>query len=220
MMHAVGTTGKEIIASGKGVNPGRLAGGARGIAAYNAKIFEGRGVFGMRSVYSNPVGAKHPGLIDKLQQRDPASTTFRHPFDGANYRSTATGIKTTPVATYNNTQLIPTLRSLFPEIQPHERGTFFRKKVPVVVKTQFGANKTGVKPDTAFHTVKKLAFSHPAAHSTLDSTKLVNRTKPASFMSTGNMWQNPNASFISGKSNPLDMRKGVGRWALVKKSVV
>lgn len=44
------------------------------------------------------------------------------------------------------------------------------------------------------------------------------RTPPASFVSHGNNWSDPNNSFVGGHNTPAG--SGVGRWSVVKKGVV
>lgn len=44
------------------------------------------------------------------------------------------------------------------------------------------------------------------------------RTPPPSFMSAGNIWSDPNNSFVAGHHTPAG--QGHGRWAVVKKGVV
>ncbi len=44
------------------------------------------------------------------------------------------------------------------------------------------------------------------------------RTPPPSFISSGNLWSDPNNSFVAGHNTPAG--QGHGRWALVKKGVV
>lgn len=217
MMIAVGKKeGRFIIGSGKGFNPGSLAGGAPGAVAKGET--KGR-VFGNRSVFSNFRFAVKPGgLIDKRQQADPASTVFAHPFDNGGYRSIAT-IPPRVATTTNNGQQFKTLGGV-PEIMPHERGRFFMAKPVPVVKTQFGAAKSGAKSDTAFHPQLRRVVPPTAVKSSYDATKLVAKVKPPSFESNGNLWGHANNSYIAGQPNSLDGRVGQGRWSTVKRSVV
>lgn len=214
-MIAVGKkSGRFIIGSGRGVNPGRIAGGAPGIANYS-----GSDVFGT-SVYSSLAGHAPGGLIDKKQQADPSSTVFAHPFDNGKYRSTSTLPKQHPLTAWNVTTVLNPIRQQVPEIMPHERGSFFRRKLTPAVKTQFGGNKTGLKSDTAFHPQRIRFMPPPAVRSSYDTAKIQNRVKPPSFDTTGNLWGSGNHSYIEGHINPVDGRLGVGRWATRKRSVV
>jgi len=143
---------------------------------------------------------------------------------------------------HNNLQPIPMSQVLLS--MPHERNTNSAsgtKKKPNPYRTAFGASMT-MATDTAFeknpganykHTVRQKpqpAIEAVKVHSrdgrsfgvdnyahspsaTVSPTKQ-NRTPPASFVSRGNIWYDPNNSFIAGQDG------GVGRWHMVKRGVV
>lgn len=208
------TSGRFLIGSGKGVNPGRLAAGAPGVDDYKGHVF------GLRSVFSNPLHGNRPGgLIDKQQQIDPASTTFGHPFDGGGYRSISTLPMDKARTGANVTQLFNPLKRV-PEIAPHERGTFFRKKVVPIVKTQFGAAKSGLQSDTAFHPQVKRVEARQDVKSSYSSEKIQRTDRPPSFETRGNLWASGNHSFIAGKPNTITGDVGKGRWNTTKRSVI
>lgn len=195
---------------------GRLAGGAVKKDTYQGSVF------GKRAVYPTAVHGNTPGgLIDKKQQIDPASTTFGHPFDGGGYRSTATQKKVPPKTTFNNVHAFDPIKQNVPEIMPHERGAFFLrgKEIPIV-KTQGGANQTGKKSDTSFHPESKKFEKQAAPNSAPDTTKVQNKDKIPSFVSTGNMWGSGNHSYIKGRPNTISGAVGTGRWNTIKRSVL
>jgi hypothetical protein len=204
--------GRFIIASGQGINPGRLAAGAPGVKTYKKDTL-------ISSVYGNPSHGNRPGgLIDKIQQQDPMLTTFGHPFDGGDYKSTATLPLVEPATNWSGRRFNP-WRAV-PEIAPYEKTQFLNPKVTAVVKTQFGANKSGKKSDTPFHPQAEIRLPRSATMSAHATEKIVNKTKIPSFETTGNLWGSANHSFIAGKQNSLDGSFGVGRWQTVKRSVV
>src|SRR5690348_9539380 len=107
-----------MVATGTRLNK-RLAGGAVTPSTYKGSVF------GARSVYPTPIHGNTPGgLIDKIQQKDPASTTFGHPF-GPEYRSTATRPHVEPKTGFNVINQVNPLKQNVPEIGPNQRGTFF-----------------------------------------------------------------------------------------------
>lgn len=159
------------------------------------------------------------GLIDKKQQANPHATTFGHPFDGGDYQSTATGKIDPPRTGHSVTEQYNPLKQNVPEISPHEKPSFFTRKVTPLVKTQFGANASGRKSDTAFHPQKKVHISPVRARSAVPTEK-VEKSKVPSFHSSSNLWSTQNHSFSKGAVNPLSGRAGMGRWATVKKGVV
>jgi len=215
MMVAVGKeSGRFIIGSGKGVNKGRIAGGADDISMYRGSVFAKR-------AYSNPAQGNRPGgLIDKRQQVDPESTLYGHPFDGSNYRGSATNKLQEPVTYWNVIHPFNPLGHV-PEIPPNQHGNFFHNKVEPEVKTVFGANKTGKRSDTAFHPDSKvLVYQRPSARSSKSTEKVINKARTPSFETIGNMWNNSNHSFVAGHPNTVTGQIGTGRWSTVKRSVV
>jgi len=217
MMKTVGKDGgRFIIASGKGVNPGRLAAGAPGVELYRGGVFSDR--------INNPAKGNRPGgLIDKQQQMDPRSTKFAHPFDNGDFRSTATNELQPAVTYWNVIRPFRTFgrRAQVPEISPHEHGKFFRSKIEPQVKTVFGAAKSGKQSDTAFHPNNNVVVRVPPVPKSAASGERKQRVqKLPSFESTGNLWNNANHSFIEGHPNPVTGQMGVGRWQTVKRSVV
>jgi hypothetical protein len=182
----------------------------------------GKSVFS-KNAYPIMVHASTPGgLIDKKQQIDPMSTTFGHPFDGGNYQTTATQQKDPPRTSFDTINALNPLKTV-PEIQPHERGSFFKKRTSVpVVKTQFGANKSGAKSDTSFHKTKKVFIQPPPIRTARATEKVINKAGPRipSFASTANLWGKENSSFTKGAVNPISNTVGSGRWQTVKRSAV
>jgi hypothetical protein len=86
-----------------------------------------------------------------------------------------------------------------PEVGPHERGKFFTTKTATpIVKTQFGANKTGVKSDTAFHPVKKPVVRQPGLRSAQPTEKVISKAlvKIPSFSSPSGRWQTVKRSVV------------------------
>lgn len=199
MMKAVGSRNHDRLSS-KGVNVGK--------SVFPKNTYP---VF----VHGNTPG----GLIDKKQQADPHSTTFGHPFDGGDYQSTATGKIDPPRTGHNVSQQYNPLTQNVPEIAPHERGTFFKRKVTPLVKTQFGASKAGRKSDTAFHPQAKVTVE-PAKARSATPTEKVSKGKIPSFNSSSNLWYSQNHSFSKGIANPISGHVGQGRWSTIKRSVV
>lgn len=182
-------------------NGGRLAGGAPGIE--NPAFFS---VFPNNTIPSAGRASYRPsGLIDKRQQQDPASTSgFGHPFDGSSgYRSISTQQQLPPLQVWNG---FVTRTEVAPEIQPHERGTFFQPKATPVVKTQGGAANTGAKSDTSFHPQKKVVVPRAEARSTVPTEKISRRATPPSFATVNTLRFDPNNS-----------NHGTGRWSVVKR---
>jgi hypothetical protein len=159
------------------------------------------------------------GLVDKKQQANPYGTTFGHPFDGGDYQSTATGNLVPARTGHNVTEQYDPLKQNVPEISPHERGTFFIRKVTPLVKTQFGASRSGRKSDTAFHPQQKVVVA-PAKARSATPTEKVSKAKIPSFNSTSNLWGSQNHSFSKGAINPISGHPGTGRWSTIKRSVV
>jgi hypothetical protein len=127
---------------------------------------------------------------------------------------------------------------------PHERNTNSAsgtKKKPNPYRTAFGASST-MASDTAFHKDPGANYKHSVRQkpnsaveavkrkstvgrtfgidnfdhspSAVDSPTKQRRTPPPSFASHGNIWYDPNNSFIAGQDG------GVGRWSMVKRGVV
>lgn len=132
-------------------------------------------------------------------------------------------------------------------VMPHERNTNSAsgtKKKPVPFRTAFGASKSmptdsafqhdpnanyghqiRQRPNSAVEAVKKVATTRTFVH--VDNPLPVNggvnpkqqhRTPPASFVTKGNLWSDPNNSFIAGQTTVAG--NGAGRWEVVKTGVV
>jgi hypothetical protein len=215
MMKAVGKdSGRFIIASGKGVNKGRLAAGAPGVENYLDGPFSDR-------VQRQAHGDRPGGLIDKKQQINPELTVFAHPFDSGKYRGSATNALQPPKTFWDVINYYNPLTQNVPEIAPHEKGKFFRQKVTPIVKSVFGANQVGKRSDTAFHPSNNVVvMKPPVANTAIATEKMVNRMRPPSFESMGNLWNSANHSFIDGHPNTVAGQVGVGRWHTIKRSVV
>lgn len=130
---------------------------------------------------------------------------------------------------------------------PHERNTNSAsgtKKKPMPYRTAFGAGES-MPTDSAFQHDPNANYRHtvrPAPRSAVEAVKKTasvrtfarpsnplpksggvnpkqqHRTPPASFVSRGNNWYDPNNSFVSNRSTPAG--QGTGRWSVVKKGVV
>jgi hypothetical protein len=77
------------------------------------------------------------------------------------------------------------------------------------------------KPKPAVEAVKKNAADRTIARvdNKLNRHQVIpRRTPPASFVSRGNNWYDPNNSFIGGHTSTAG--QGTGRWGIVKKGVV
>jgi hypothetical protein len=195
---------------------GRLAGGAPTQHTYRGNVFG-------RTAYPSPVHGNTPGgLIDKRQQVDPASTTFGHPFDGGNYRSTASYKHIAARTGFNVIVQVNPLTHSVPEIGLHEHGAFFDRKLGTpIVKTQFGANHSGAQSDTSFHAQVKPTEPATLPKSALEGAKVMRTpSAPKSFHSTGNLWSSGNHSFIQGRPNTVNGQIGTGRWNTMKRSAV
>lgn len=146
---------------------------------------------------------------------------------------------------YTNLQPLPPSNVTL--AMPHERNTNSAsgtKKKPVTFRTAFGASRT-MPVDSAFqhnpnanykHTVRNRPLpAHEAVKKTASERTFArpanplpkgggvnpsqqHRTPPASFVSRGNLWYDPNNSFIAGHTTTSG--SGVGRWSIVKKGVV
>lgn len=130
---------------------------------------------------------------------------------------------------------------------PHERNTNSAsgtKKKPVPYRTVFGASKSmptdsafqhepnanyrhsvRQRPNSAVEALKKSAPERTFARSSNPlpvgggvNRKQQHRTPPASFVSHGNNWNDPNNSFVGGHTTTAGA--GLGRWHTVKKGVV
>jgi hypothetical protein len=197
-------TNGAMIASGTAIsNPGRIAGGAPGVA--NPQFHS---VFAP-IVYRNPLGATPGGLIDRRQQIDPASTQFAHPFSGGRYRSTASHILLPRLTNWNGFVVHD---AETPLLQPHERGTFFRRGHTPAIKMQFGANQSGTPADTAFHRQPQIKLPHPVVKSVTPTEKLSPVYKPPSFLSFNRLVSN--ATNTSAASSQYGAG---GRWAQLKR---
>lgn len=189
-----------LIASGVPVrHGGRIAGGAPGIT--NPKTHQTHAP----RVYLNPLGFTPGGLIDKKQQIDPSKTVFSHPFSGGTYLSISSQQILPPIGNWNgfNVRMEAT-----PELQPHEKGTFFQKKITPPVKMQFGTNQTGRPPDTAFQRQPKLVLPRPNLRSMTPTEKLTNTQNLFSFVSYNHL-----------RADPLNSTYGdYGRWGKIKRS--
>ena len=149
---------------------------------------------------------------------DRTMTVYRHPNWAQKDTATQQPVTALQQQGGNSTQLVATIPDdafgthSVPEIQPHEKGTFFSRKVVPVQKTQFGAS--GDKSsDTAFHPRKKDVQSPPiVASAMMTATK---KFLP-SFPSNNNLWSDPNNSFLGGRHNTAGQGSGVGRWKTTK----
>lgn len=132
---------------------------------------------------------------------------------------------------------------------PNERNTNTASggtKTPNTYRTVFGASstmasdtafnrkpnanyvrKTKAKPGNTVEAVKKQASTRTFAR--MDKPlpvagglgkNALNRTPPPSFMSRNNLWQDPNNSFMAGRTSPGGNDTGTGRWSTVKRGVV
>jgi hypothetical protein len=145
----------------------------------------------------------------------------------------------------NNLQPLPP--STAPLQMPHERNTNSAsgtRKKPLTFRTVFGASKA-MPTDSAFQAQPAAMYRHTAkpkpgyaveAVKKQDSNRTIarpynplpvsggvripRRTPPASFVSHGNNWMDPNNSFIVGAHNSTSGALGAGRWHVVKKGVV
>jgi hypothetical protein len=179
----------------------------------------GRSVFS-KNTYPVLVHGNTPGgLVDKKQQVNPYGTTFGHPFDGGDYQSTATGKLVPPQTGHDVIRRFNPLKQNVPEISPHEKPSFFTRKFTPVVKTQFGANASGKKADTAFHPQRKFQVQ-PTRASSATPTEKVGKGSIPSFRSSSNLWGSQNHSFSVGAVNPISGNLGQGRWSTIKRSVV
>jgi hypothetical protein len=159
------------------------------------------------------------GLVDKKQQANPYTTTFGHPFDGGGYRSTAAQKPLPPRTGHNVIEQFNPLKQNVPEISPHEKPSFFTRKVTPIIKTQFGANASGMKSDTAFHPQPKNVVKRTFAVSSPPTEKIPKSETP-SFNSSSNLWGSQNHSFSTGAVNAISGTPGKGRWSITKRSVV
>lgn len=106
--------------------------------------------------------------------------------------------------------------ALAPNIQPQERGTFFRRKIFAEDNMKFGGSKSDPS-DTAFHSLKEVELANTKPRSAVDGAHV----STASFPSLQNIWQDPHNSFVQNRptaANPS--RLGSGRWTVVKRGVV
>jgi hypothetical protein len=104
-----------------------------------------------------------------------------------------------------------------PSNAPYERATFFQPKIKAAVKTQFGANMSGKRSDTAFHRVPAPLFSRPQVRNSPPTEKVQNKFKPASFLTFNRLMSN--AVPVPGSASSYG--GGVinaGRWGQLKRS--
>jgi len=211
------TSGRMIIGSGKGVNRGTIAGGQT-VEPPNPKS----DVFGRRVMTQVTDPILRGGLIDKKQQENPASTAiYDHPFDGAGYRGVSTQPLKKPTTTVNNLPVANPLKTV-DKTPTTARGTFFGRRVNLpIIKTQFGAAKSGPPANTAFHPVPQDKIAPTIGPPQIEIAKLQRTQKPPSFATTGNHWLDPHNSFIKGTVTAANPHiPGKGRWNTVKRSVV
>jgi hypothetical protein len=143
----------------------------------------------------------------------------------------------------NNLHPVPPSRAVL--TMPHERNTNSAagvRKKPRTYRTVFGTSsslavdtafvrnpdaqyiRSGVsKPGPATEAVKKSVPDRTFARvpnplPVHDAQVIPRRTPPASFVSRGNNWYDPNNSFINGHTSTAGA--GKGRWHVVKKGVV
>ena len=220
-MVAVGKKrGSMLIGSGKGINRGKIAGGQT-----TTPPNPNSDTFGRRVMQHVPIPNAPGGLVDKVQQANPSATAaYNHPFDGSAYRGVSTQPLKTPTTTINNMPVANPLKTVNKTVTT-DRGTFFGQSnsilYPKLIKTQFGAAKTGPKSDTAFHPNPPAKIQPTKGPPEVEIAKLQRTQKPPSFSTTGNHWSDPHNSFIKGSftaGNPGVA--GVGRWNTVKRSVV
>lgn len=102
-----------------------------------------------------------------------------------------------------------------PNIQPHEKGTFFALKHASLGATKFGAAGSETS-DTAFHRNPRRELPRPVPRSAIDTAHVF----AVSFHSQNNLWGDKNNSFLGGVRSPSTGRIGVGRWNIEKKGVV
>jgi hypothetical protein len=98
------------------------------------------------------------------------------------------------------------------QIQPNEKGKFWKTKIPSVSKMQFGAGGDKAS-NTPFHPRKQKVAPRVQPHSSQDGE----RTDAPSFVSDNNNWYDPNNSFIAGQTNTVGGVTGTGRWHTVKR---
>ena len=213
IVNAGKNVGRFLPASGVGVNKGRIAGGAEFIRKLGS-------VFSHRQYPSPAHGNRPGGLIDKRQQVDPSSTIYGHPFDGSDYRPTATSELVPPITGFEVTMLLNPLTHQVPEIMPNQRGRFWREKLKPSVKTIGGTNKSGKESDTPFHPKNKVVVPNSMMRTATEMAKFQNKHRLPSFSSNGNLWNQANHSFIAGRVNTITGDVGAGRWHTVKRSVV
>ena len=186
---------------------GRLATGA-----YERHSPIGGSPFGTRS--NKDVRPAFVGGVNMLDNRQ--ATTFGNPLSD-NY-DTATMKSVPPTTSFNNVHQVDTLGAV-PDIQPTERGSFFRKRPLVsestVYKTQFGATAEK-ESDTAFHPKPKVVQKRKPLKSAIAGE----RTSAPSFRSNAHLWGDPNNSFLKGVSQAATNRIGSGRWSTTKRGAV
>jgi hypothetical protein len=81
-----------------------------------------------------------------------------------------------------------------------------------VQRAQPGFAVEAVKKSAAITTFAQMPANQPLR----GGVKGPHRTPPASFVSHGNMWSDPNQSFISGRTQSTTGETGAGRWAMIK----
>lgn len=147
----------------------------------------------------------------------------------------------------NNLQPITPFGNHLGLSMPHERNTNSAsgtKKKPNPYRTAFGASEAmpddgpfvqdpnanyrhtvRQRPGNAIEAVKKTASvrtfarqNNPLPKGGGVNPRQQHRTPPPSFVSRGNLWYDPNNSFIAGSTTTAG--SGTGRWGVVKKGVV
>jgi hypothetical protein len=168
-----------------------------------------------------PTGVNLPLTGGLPMPDDRTQTLYQHP--NARLFNTATQVvfrPTTTQAASQNTALVTTFQSSdrtsqVRSIAPYEKGKFFKHTITPLIKTQFGAD--GAKDsNTAFHPHQKKTIPRSRPSNPVSGE----RTATNSFFTRGNIWTDPNNSFMAGKLNATGQGHGSGRWNTIKKGVV
>lgn len=144
----------------------------------------------------------------------------------ANDRTTT--VYASPISDYHNTttQDVQPARTTFytelvsvhkaPSIQPHEKGTFFQRKVYPLEDMKFGGSKSD-PADTPFHPMPNKKIPQPTPRSAVDGAHV----RVPSFSSTQNIWSDQHNSFVQNRPTAANPgRIGAGRWNTVKRGAV
>jgi hypothetical protein len=195
---------------------GRLATGTYTFGVSPVQDKHGRGnVFPRHDSPSFPTimsGGTPSVSVGNVVNRDTINgTSFVSPIESQK------NIATIPIkadATTYNGQLYRSM-GFVPEISPHERTVLSKRKKQgaIQTKTQFGA-AGDKRSDTPFHpqTTRVLPYLRPRA--SVDTSK---HPAQPSFMTTHNIWYDPNNSFQSNSISTGTKRTGFGRWGVIKR---